>query len=899
MRRSAALLCVAVLLTGAAVFVSTTPTPVLATAVPAKPNIVLIVSDDQSLDSLAAMPFLTSKPGGHWFEFTNAFDNTPLCCPSRATLFSGLYPHHHGVEHNTGGAFDDDSTVATWLQAAGYRTGLAGKYLNDYPFGASFIPPGWSDWFANVGTTGHYNYTMNDNGTNVSFGNAESDYHTDVVARRAKEFIETSGGQPFFLYAAPVAPHPPLVPPPRYSKTRITTTRPPNFNEADVSDKPAWVATKPLLTSQEASAQDASRAKQYRMVMAVDDLVRTVRQALADAGVLDETVIIFQTDNGTLFGEHRHEGKSCVYEECVRTPLFVRVPWLDGGVDDRMVSSIDIAPTLADLAGVAPPDPVDGTSLRPLLEGAPVSWRSSLLLEHHAQIPSRPDFWAIRNHGWKYVELATGERELYDLAGDPYELVNVAGAPQHAGLQASMAAELAALRTAPPHDVFPAVSISDAQVLEGNEGSTLLEFTVSLSAASLEGASVRASTVDGTAVAPEDYQSAVETFTFDPDETEKPFLVTVNGDTSIETDEIVGVVLDQLVGLVAADMEATGTITDDDDVPAVSAGDVTVVEGDDGFTDATFTLSLSHTSGAEATVSFATADGSAVAPDDYDAASGEVTFEPGQLEQNVTIHVTGDAVAEPDETFSLELSAPSGAILGDATGTALILDDDVPVTLAVDDVAVTEGNGGTTEAVFTVSLTPASTDPIAVSWSTADGTAVAPADYAQSAGTVTFAPGETSKTIPVQVVGDVLFEAQETFVVDLTSEDAEFSDAQGLGSIDDDDLAPSIAIADVTVNEGTGSPTIATFVVTLSAPSGAPASVQYGTANGNAKAPGDYTAAAGALMFAAGETSKTIEISVIGDATAERTENFFVNLSSPVGATLADAQGRCTILSDD
>jgi arylsulfatase A-like enzyme len=899
MRRKVALLGVFALMTGSMMFIQAGSSGVLATAPPAKPNVVFIVSDDQSADSLAAMQYLTSKPGGHWFEFTNAFDNTPLCCPSRATLLTGLYPHHHGVEGNTGGGFDDSSTIATWLQSAGYRTGLAGKYLNDYPFGSSFVPPGWDDWFANVGTTGHYNYTMNDNGTNVAFGAAESDYHTDVVARRADEFIRGSAGEePFFLYVAPVAPHPPLVPPPRYAKTRITVTRPPNFNEADVSDKPAWIQSTPLMTSQEAAQQDSKRAKEYRMVMAVDDLIRTVRQALADSGELDNTVIIFQTDNGVMFGEHRQSEKGCVYEECVGTPMFIRVPWLDGRVDSRLVSSIDIAPTISDIAGIAPPDPVDGTSLLPLLEDADSPWRSSILLEHHAGTP-KPDFWAIRTQQWKYVELATGERELYDEVGDPFELQNVADAPEHAALQAQLAAELAGLRTAPPHDVFPAVSISDARVNEGHEGSALLEFTLDLSVASLEGASVRASTVDGTATSPEDYQSAVETFTFAPEETRKTFLVTVNGDGSIEADETIGVVLDQLQSVSLADGEATGTITDDDDAPTVSAGDVAVVEGNDGSADATFTLSLSHASGATASVAYTTADGSALAPDDYEATSGEATFDPGQTQQTVTVRVSGDQLIEPDETFTLELSDPSGALLGDASGTALILDDDVPLMAAIDDVVVTEGNTGTTAATFTVSLTPASTGPVVISWSTADGTATAPGDYAASSGNLTFSPGENAKTITVPVAGDVLYEAQEDFFVNLTSTDVDLADAQGRGSINDDDIAPAIAITDVSVNEGTGPSVFATFVVTLSGSSGLPVSVSYASANGTAKAPGDYIAVTGTLVFAPGETSKTIQVSVVGDSTAERTENFYLNLSDQSGATLSDSQGRCSILSDD
>ncbi|MEX2557305.1 MAG: sulfatase [Actinomycetota bacterium] len=461
MRRRVAALSVLGLLAGAVMFFATGSLSGPATATPpTAPNIVLILSDDQSLDALAAMPFLTSKPGGGWIEFTNAFLNTPLCCPTRATLLSGLYPHHHGVTQNTGGPFDHDSTLATWLQSAGYRTGLAGKYLNDYPFGSSpFVPPGWSDWFANVGTSKYYNYDMFDNGTTVSYGSAPEDYHTDVIARRADAFIRSSAGEPFFLYASPIAPHSPTTPPERYAKTPFTVTRSPNFNEADVSDKPAWIQSLPLLSPNLENAMDKKRVQQYRAVQAVDDLIRTVYDALDDTNTLDNTVIVFMTDNGYLFGEHRGSGKNCVYEECIRTPMYVRVPWIEERVEPGLVSSVDIAPTFADLAGMVPPDAIDGTSFLPLIEDPGAGWRSSLL-HQTSGTNNQPGFWAIRTHEWKYAELSTGERELYDLINDPYELENRAGQAELADLQAQLAAELEALRTAPPSGGDPSPSPS-------------------------------------------------------------------------------------------------------------------------------------------------------------------------------------------------------------------------------------------------------------------------------------------------------------------------------------------------------------------------------------------------------------------------------------------------------
>ncbi len=868
-----------------------------------RPNIVLIVSDDQSIDAVgAAMPFLRSKPGGHWVEFSNALDNTPLCCPSRATLLTGLYPHHHGVEQSYGEPFDESATLATWLSAAGYRTGLAGKYLNDYPYGMPpWVPEGWSDWFANMNRTQHYNYDMFDNGSVVHYGTAHADYQTDVIARRADTFIRSAQpSEPFFLYATPIAPHEPLVPPQRYAQAPVSITRPPNFNEADVSDKPGWVQALPLLTASQANVVDGNHAKSLRMVMAVDDLVRTVFTALEDKGILDDTVIVFMTDNGFEWGEHRHSGKSCAYESCVRTPLLIRYPWAPGHVEARLASSIDIAPTVAEIAGIVPSDPVDGTSLLPLVQGGASTWRSQILLEYQA--PSlTPRFWAVRSEQFKYVELETGEKELYDLVNDPYEMQNQAGQPAFATVQAALADDLAALKAEPPHMVLPSLSIADAQATEDDLGLVHIDFVVSLSAASPVPVEVRASTSDGTATAPADFASTVQTMTFAPGEREKIFSVALAGDVEEEPNESFSVVLDQEQNAIITRSEGTGTILDDDAaaVPSLSVDDVVVQEGDAGTIPATFTVTLMPPGADEVSVAYQTVDGSASAGDDYQEMSGVVTFAPGETSKAVTVSVSGDESIEPDETFSLVLSAPVGAPIADGTGEGVILTDDVPASASIGDASIVEPNDGTTSVGFTVTISPASAQPITVWWSTADGTATSPGDYEAASGVLNFGPGESSKTLSVSVVGDTVPEAQEEFYVDISSPDASVVDPRGVATVADNDPLPTLAISDVSVTEGTGGTKTVAFVVTLSAASGQAVSVTYQTVDGTAKAPSDYLAASGVIGFAPGETSTVVSVVVVGDGVSERTETFTVTLSSPSGASIGDSSGKCSLLNDD
>jgi arylsulfatase A-like enzyme len=417
-----------------------------------KPNIVFVLTDDQTMSQLKVMPYLATKPNGSWVEFTNAFENVPFCCPTRSTILTGQYAHHHGINGSNGAKLRDTSTIATWLKAAGYRTGLTGKYLNGYPFTtkpANYIPPGWDYWAA-FNRVDHYNYILNENGASVSYGTAPEDYSTDVLYRKAIQFIDsTSTSQPFLLYFSTHAPHAAYTPAPRHQGhyQALPISFSPNFNEADVSDKPAWVRGLPLRSK---ASMTTNQRRAAETLLAVDEAIRGIMTKLVQRNQLENTVIVFMTDNGFSFGAHRWVQKRCVYEECVRTPLLVRYPGVGTNrSDSRLVSSVDIAPTLAALGQATPTNAVDGRSLAPLLTGSTTAWRTSLLLQYQGPFATgeSPTFWAVRTDRWKYVELNTGEKELYDLVNDRYELVNVADNPGNASVMSSLAAELSRLRS--------------------------------------------------------------------------------------------------------------------------------------------------------------------------------------------------------------------------------------------------------------------------------------------------------------------------------------------------------------------------------------------------------------------------------------------------------------------
>jgi hypothetical protein len=298
-------------------------------------------------------------------------------------------------------------------------------------------------------------------------------------------------------------------------------------------------------------------------------------------------------------------------------------------------------------------------------------------------------------------------------------------------------------------------------------------------------------------------------------------------------------------------------------------------------------------------VSFGTSDGTASAGEDYVPGSGTVSFAPGEAIRTIDLEVLGDGQGEPDESFSVDLSAPVNAVLSDPNGVVTIENDDPILSIRVADVSVTEGNSGTTPATFTVTLSQPTSDPISARFTTGNLTAVGGLDYSATSGTLVFPPGETSTQVIVPVLGDVLYEPTERFSLDLTSDAVWVQDPRGVGTIQDDEAIPSISIGDVLVTEGNSGTRSAVLTLVLSGPSSGPVDVSYTTTNDTARAGPDYVADAGVLRFAPGTTQTMVSIQVIGDTVFESGERFFLDLSAPVGASIADGRGIVTIKNDD
>jgi N-acetylglucosamine-6-sulfatase len=439
-----------------------------------RPSIVLVVTDDQTWNTLWAMPTVQRRLVAHGVTFKNAFVVNSMCCPSRASILTGQYSHSTGVYTNNNrhhGGFrafrsHEGSTIATWLQSAGYRTALVGKYLNDYEFAAKsgYVPRGWSRWVAFAERNGqYYDYDLSVDGRIHHYGSSASDYSTDVLSTYAVDFIRRARG-PLFLYFAPFAPHGVPEPAPR-DETRFSGLRPyrpPNFNERDVSDKPRWLKALPLLSSYQISHLDRFRRRAIASLLAVDDAVRAIIRALRASRRLGHTMIVLTSDNGLAFGEHRWRYKMSPYEESIRVPLVVRYdPLTHGGRTDRHLAlNIDVAPTFAELAGARPTAPVEGRSLLPLLRRrtSAARWRRSFLVEHIVAQPAQgylPAYCAVRTRRYLFViyQYRTGlpyNLELYDLAKDPFELVNRARAPGYAGTRRALKSRLVSLCHPPP-----------------------------------------------------------------------------------------------------------------------------------------------------------------------------------------------------------------------------------------------------------------------------------------------------------------------------------------------------------------------------------------------------------------------------------------------------------------
>jgi N-acetylglucosamine-6-sulfatase len=367
--------------------------------------------------------------GSNGITFENAYVTFPLCCPSRATILRGQYPHNHNILHNVppaGGEQKfrdlglDRSTVATWLKGAGYRTSYIGKYLNGYGGGDTYIPPGWDEWFVLNGRPSGLN--VNDNGQTITI----TDTSTDAFAEEASDFIRRShlNSAPFFAVVGTHAPHQPPAVAERHQGSFPNTPvpKPPNFDEADISDKPRWLQGYSRLSQAQVDELQQLYRERLRSMLAVEDLLRAIVGTLQETGELSNTYIFFTSDNGYDFGNHRlyPAGKLRPYEEDIGIPLMVRGPGVPAGaVRTELVINNDFAPTIASLAGASIPAFVDGSSFAPLLTGSPPSsWRTAFLEEETISHAHR----GVHTERYMFTEYDTGEHELYDLQLDPYQL---------------------------------------------------------------------------------------------------------------------------------------------------------------------------------------------------------------------------------------------------------------------------------------------------------------------------------------------------------------------------------------------------------------------------------------------------------------------------------------------
>ena len=356
------------------------------------PNIVLILTDDLDLElgSLAVMPNLQQLLINQGASFDNYIVPLSLCCPSRSTILTGQYTHNHQVYTNSGPTggyqkfFDlglEATTIATALQGAGYQTVLLGKYLNGYPLADDplHVPAGWSEWYSPESGNAYagLDYTMNENGSPKYYGTLPEDYLTDVISAKADDFIvrKASAGDPFFVYLAPYNPHQPATPPVRFQNDfpGVQAPRTPSFNEADVSDKPQFIQDLPLLTDTQIGSLDDLYRGRLQCLEAVDELIANLVATLDAVHQLENTYIVFTSDNGYHEGQHRLlDGKYTAYEPDLRVPLIVRGPGVTAATSlAPLASEVDLAPTLAQLAQATLPLPTDGRSLVPLFSAPP------------------------------------------------------------------------------------------------------------------------------------------------------------------------------------------------------------------------------------------------------------------------------------------------------------------------------------------------------------------------------------------------------------------------------------------------------------------------------------------------------------------------------------------------
>jgi N-acetylglucosamine-6-sulfatase len=430
---------------------------------PTRPNIILITTDDQALYDLAWMPNTRELIGGHGVTFDHGLSPHPLCCPARAEIVTGQYAQNNGVKHNTGphGGYpalrQRNNTVGRWLHDAGYQTAMVGKYLNGY-HRILDRPRGWDHWNpftdgTRIMTTQYY-----DDGAMTT----REGYVDDITNEYAIDYIDefSASPEPFFLWVSNYAPHRAqgvpgwrdyAYPAPRFLGKLTGQVLPVldehAFNEKDVSDQPPYVRRRLV------DPAEMQKRFTYRIeaLQAADEGVKKIVDALAANGELDDTYIVFTSDNGYLLGEHRLEKKNYIFKEALEVPFLVRVPSADAATtSDIPVTMVDIAPTVAELAGAQPERLQDGASFAGVLAGGQVAWRDTQLIQTGTKPSPAHGWWirGVRTNRYTYgKDLITGVEQLYDRRLVPGETRNVALDPTYARVLRELRRRLTALRT--------------------------------------------------------------------------------------------------------------------------------------------------------------------------------------------------------------------------------------------------------------------------------------------------------------------------------------------------------------------------------------------------------------------------------------------------------------------
>jgi arylsulfatase A-like enzyme len=442
----------------------------------ARPNVLVLMTDDQTVESMRVMTNVNTLLAARGTTFTNNFASFPLCCPSRATFITGQYGHNHTIMGNaapTGGydklAPTHANTLPAWLRQAGYQTVHIGKYLNGYGRARpTEVPAGWAEWYGSTdpSTYRFYNYTLNENGRLVTYGSDPASYQADVYSRKAVDAVRrlAPAPAPLFLSVAFLAPHsggPRESDDPRNLATPAPAPRHRNrfaaepfpqsaaFNEADVSDKPLGIRNRPLLNAQAIADITENYRQRLESLLAVDEAVAAIVAALRETGELEQTLIVFTADNGFFHGEHRvASGKVLLYEPSIRVPLIMRGPGVPRARHVvELVANIDLAPTIVAATGASPLRVMDGRSLLPLAQDAGRRTGRDILIERGPGGNNQQIFTALRTTRYLYAEYSNGDRELYDLLRDPHQLTSLHADPAHQTLRTALAGRLAQLKS--------------------------------------------------------------------------------------------------------------------------------------------------------------------------------------------------------------------------------------------------------------------------------------------------------------------------------------------------------------------------------------------------------------------------------------------------------------------